>query len=149
MNDGPIKEKSIRETRENLPVYKSREKLYELIQNHQVVIVEGGTGSGKSTQIPQYLKEWGFAKGKRIGVTQPRRVNCTQLAKRLCVEMQTKLGKRVGYHIKYDNQMSAQTEILFLTDGKISWFKLYFLCRYALDVYAKRYFTCGFFRDYY
>lgn len=69
------KRMNIKETKESLPVYPFRDDLIAAIRQHQVLIIEGETGSGKTTQIPQYLHEAGFtADGKKIGCTQPRRV---------------------------------------------------------------------------
>ena len=94
------KRKTIKEVKESLPVYKFREDIIEAVREHQVLIIEGETGSGKTTQIPQYLKEGGFCEdGKKIGCTQPRRVAAMSVAARVAEEMGVKLGNQVGYTI--------------------------------------------------
>lgn len=78
----------ILETRQKLPAYDSRHKLVELMQEYQVLILVGETGSGKTTQVPQFLIEAGFAsKGKGIACTQPRRVAAMSVAKRVSEEL--------------------------------------------------------------
>ena len=76
-----------------------------------MIVVVGETGSGKSTQIVQYLVEAGFDKNKRIGCTQPRRVAATALAKRVAYEFGTIVGDKVGYKIRFDNQSANDTII--------------------------------------
>lgn len=86
----------------------------------QVLIIEGETGSGKTTQIPQYLKEAGFTKdGKIIGCTQPRRVAAMSVAARVATEMGVKLGNEVGYSIRFEDCTSERTIIKYMTDGTL------------------------------
>src|SRR6056300_869077 len=89
---------SILQTRLKLPVYKSQSKLLEAVAANQIVVIEGETGSGKTTQIPQFLVEVGYATpGKScVGCTQPRRVAATSIATRVAEEMDVTLGKTVG-----------------------------------------------------
>lgn len=95
-----------------------------LLEKYQTLVVQGETGCGKSTQIPQYLAECGYTKigedGKKlaIGVTQPRRVAATTLAARVAEERQCRLGTQVGYNIRFDECFIAgETEIKYLTEG--------------------------------
>lgn len=106
--------------RKRLPVYRAKTQLLYLLESHQVVVVVGETGSGKSTQIAQYLLEAGYADqpGKMIGVTEPRRVAATTLAVRVAEEQSCTLGSTVGYSIRFDERFSREkTKIKFLTEG--------------------------------
>ncbi|CAN7948217.1 unnamed protein product, partial [Ixodes hexagonus] len=95
---------SIHQQRERLPVFKSRTDILYLLEKHQVLIVTGETGSGKSTQIPQYLMEAGWAqRGQVIGITQPRRVAAISLAKRVAEEKGCLAGQEVGYCVRFDD----------------------------------------------
>lgn len=86
----------------------------------QVLIIEGETGSGKTTQIPQYLYEAGFAEdNKIIGCTQPRRVAAMSVAARVAHEMCVKLGNEVGYAIRFEDCTSHRTRIKYMTDGTL------------------------------
>lgn len=92
------KKMTIEETKKSLPVYPFRDDLIAAIREHQVLIIEGETGSGKTTQIPQYLYEAGFTDDKKkIGCTQPRRVAAMSVAARVAEEMGVKLGNEVIY----------------------------------------------------
>ncbi|KAI2634315.1 P-loop containing nucleoside triphosphate hydrolase protein [Hypomontagnella submonticulosa] len=101
-----------------LPIAKYHDNLLYLIEKNPVTIVVGHTGSGKTTQIPQFLEHAGWCSdGKIIGVTQPRRVAATTVAIRVAEEYGCELGKEVGYSIRFEDQTSAATRIKFLTDG--------------------------------
>lgn len=101
-----------------LPIAKHREALLYLIETCPVTIVVGQTGSGKSTQIPQFLEQAGWcADGKIIGVTQPRRVAATTVAMRVAEEVGCEVGKEVGFSIRFEDLTSAATRIKFMTDG--------------------------------
>ncbi|KAI9644104.1 hypothetical protein NHQ30_007457 [Ciborinia camelliae] len=101
-----------------LPIAQHRESLLYLIETYPVTIVVGHTGSGKTTQIPQYLEQAGWcANGKQIAVTQPRRVAATTVAIRVAEEVGCEVGKEVGYSIRFEDVTSAATKIKFLTDG--------------------------------
>ncbi|RLN23325.1 putative ATP-dependent RNA helicase DHX35 [Panicum miliaceum] len=110
---------SLERQRQRLPVYKYRKAILYLVERHATTIVVGETGSGKSTQIPQYLKEAGWADGGRlIGCTQPRRLAVQTVASRVAEEVGVKLGEEVGYTIRFEDQTNAgMTMIKFLTDG--------------------------------
>lgn len=84
------------------------------------MIIEGETGSGKTTQIPQYLYEAGFTDdGKKIGCTQPRRVAAMSVSARVAVEMGVKLGNEVGYSIRFEDCTSERTVLKYMTDGTL------------------------------
>jgi pre-mRNA-splicing factor ATP-dependent RNA helicase DHX16 len=103
------KKMDIEETKKSLPIYPFKEDLLAAIREHQVLIIEGETGSGKTTQIPQYLKEGGFTDdGKKIGCTQPRRVAAMSVAHRVAEEMGVKLGNEVGYSIRFEDCTSGE-----------------------------------------
>ena len=98
------------------------------MEEHQVLIVEGETGSGKTTQIPQYLYEAGLTKRKKedgttetvkIGCTQPRRVAAMSVSARVAEEMGVKLGNEVGYSIRFEDCTSERTNIKYMTDGML------------------------------
>ncbi|KAK7680935.1 hypothetical protein QCA50_015987 [Cerrena zonata] len=118
------KRHDIRETRMSLPVYKLRDSFLQSVEKHQILIVVGETGSGKTTQLPQYLNEAGYSKGKNgekliIGCTQPRRVAATSVAARVSDEMGCKLGEEVGYNVRFDDNSSPLTIVKYLTDGML------------------------------
>ncbi|KAL1745109.1 pre-mRNA splicing factor [Schizophyllum fasciatum] len=114
------KAKTIEETRKSLPIYQYREQLIEAIQEHQVLIVVAETGSGKTTQLPQYLHEAGYtANGQKVGCTQPRRVAAMSVAARVADEMGTKVGYEVGYSIRFEDCTSDKTVLKYMTDGML------------------------------
>ncbi|KDR07390.1 putative pre-mRNA-splicing factor ATP-dependent RNA helicase DHX16 isoform X2 [Zootermopsis nevadensis] len=111
---------SLQETRRSLPIFPFRNDLIQAIKDHQVLIIEGETGSGKTTQIPQYLYEGGFThNSKKIGCTQPRRVAAMSVAARVAQEMGVKLGNEVGYSIRFEDCTSERTVIKYMTDGTL------------------------------
>ncbi|KAI0854436.1 P-loop containing nucleoside triphosphate hydrolase protein [Daldinia vernicosa] len=109
--------KTLREQREYLPAFAVREDLLRVIRDNQVVIVVGETGSGKTTQLTQFLYEDGYGKLGMIGCTQPRRVAAMSVAKRVAEEMEVKLGSTVGYAIRFEDCTSKDTVIKYMTDG--------------------------------
>ncbi|PSR72548.1 hypothetical protein PHLCEN_2v11541 [Hermanssonia centrifuga] len=116
---GEITSLSIQDQRKNLPIYKLRDPLLQAIREHQVLIVVGDTGSGKTTQMTQYLAEDGFADKGRIGCTQPRRVAAMSVAKRVAEEVGCRLGQEVGYTIRFEDCTSPETRIKYMTDGML------------------------------
>ncbi|KAL4449004.1 hypothetical protein ABPG77_007721 [Micractinium sp. CCAP 211/92] len=111
------KSKSIAEQRRFLPVYTVREEMLQVIRENQVVVVVGETGSGKTTQMTQYLHEDGYTTYGVVGCTQPRRVAAMSVAKRVSEEMGVELGKEVGYSIRFEDCTSSDTIIKYMTDG--------------------------------
>jgi ATP-dependent RNA helicase DHX8/PRP22 len=134
---GEITSLSIQDQRKSLPIYKLRDSLLQAIRDvclplfvysdlvidlrkqHQVLIVVGDTGSGKTTQMTQYLAEDGFADKGRIGCTQPRRVAAMSVAKRVAEEVGCRLGQEVGYTIRFEDCTSPETRIKYMTDGML------------------------------
>ncbi|KAL3455082.1 P-loop containing nucleoside triphosphate hydrolase protein [Aspergillus heterothallicus] len=110
---------SIKQQRESLPVYKFRDQLLEAVEGNQLLIVVGDTGSGKTTQVTQYLAEAGYANRGIIGCTQPRRVAAMSVAKRVAEEVGCKLGAEVGYTIRFEDCTSPETKIKYMTDGML------------------------------
>jgi len=108
---------SLREQRAKLPIWALKDELVKSITENQVLVVIGETGSGKTTQITQFLAEAGFANHGRIGCTQPRRVAAMSVAKRVAEEYGCRLGQEVGYSIRFEDCTSPQTRIKYMTDG--------------------------------
>ena len=101
--------------RMNLPVWSSKKQILDLVEKNRIVIIQGETGSGKTTQIPQFLLEAGYYGG--IVCTQPRRVAAMSIAKRVSQEMEVELGEQVGYTVRFDDKTSQNTLIKYVTDG--------------------------------
>jgi ATP-dependent RNA helicase DHX8/PRP22 len=110
---------SMKEQREGLPVYKFRQALVDAIRENQILVVVGDTGSGKTTQLTQYMAEEGFADKLKIGCTQPRRVAAMSVAKRVAEEVGCRLGQEVGYTIRFEDCSSPETRIKYMTDGML------------------------------
>lgn len=115
-----VEEKSeMQKFRDGLPIYPFRDAIIEAVRDHQVIILIGETGSGKTTQIPQYMHEIGYSKQGKIGCTQPRRVAAMSVAARVAHEMDVKLGHEVGYSIRFEDCTSDRTVIKYMTDGML------------------------------
>lgn len=111
----------IKDARLGLPVVAEEQKIMEAIYNNPVVVIWGATGSGKTTQVPQFLFEAGFGSPDSpnpgmIGVTQPRRVAAVSMAKRVNEELGSMAGK-VSYQIRFESSASEKTAIKYMTDG--------------------------------
>jgi len=111
------KTKSLKQQRQYLPAFACRERLLKQIRENQVTIVIGETGSGKTTQLGQFLHEEGYTNYGIIGCTQPRRVAAMSVAKRVSEEMECVLGEEVGYAIRFEDCTSDKTVVKFMTDG--------------------------------
>lgn len=114
----------LQNTRASLPVFVHRDELMGHLLKHQIVILIGETGSGKSTQIPQFLLEHGLQQGDQskkcyIAVTQPRRVAAINLATRVAHEYGCHVGDTVGYSVRFDSAVSKRTKLQYLTDGML------------------------------
>jgi len=105
--------------RQSLPMYPYRDELLAAIRDNQVMVIVAETGSGKTTQIPQYLHEIGYTKFGKIGITQPRRVAAMSVAARVSQEVGCKLGHEVGYSIRFEDCTSDRTVIKYMTDGML------------------------------
>jgi len=102
---------------ENLPVSERRADIAEAIRDHQVVVVAGDTGSGKTTQLPKICLELGLGVRGMIGHTQPRRLAARAVAARIAEELAVPLGGIVGYQVRFSDQTSADTLVKLMTDG--------------------------------
>lgn len=107
------------EGRRKLPIYQARAEVLGALEKHQVVVLEGETGSGKTTQVPQFLVESGYASEKLICCTQPRRVAAMSVATRVAEEMDVILGEQVGYSIRFEDKSSEETLLKYVTDGML------------------------------
>ncbi|KAF9940764.1 DEAH-box ATP-dependent RNA helicase prp22 [Modicella reniformis] len=105
----------IKNQQEALPIFDHRDGLMDAIHNHNVLVIIGETGSGKTTQLPRYVIE--EFKNTRVGVTQPRRIAAISVAKRVAEEYGCRLGDMVGYTIRFDDTTSSRTRLKYMTDG--------------------------------
>lgn len=111
----------ILKTRRDLPVHKQRAEFLEMYHNTQILVFVGETGSGKTTQIPQYVlyDELPHLNKKLIACTQPRRVAAMSVAQRVADELDVKLGEEVGYSIRFENKTTPKTMLKYMTDGQL------------------------------
>ncbi|CAL1357892.1 unnamed protein product [Linum trigynum] len=114
-----VSKKHIGDGRKSLPIYQFKDKLLQMIRDNQVLVIVGETGSGKTTQVPQYLHEAGYTKQGKIICTQPRRVAAMSVAARVAVEMGVKLGHEVGFKIRFEDCTSEKTVVEYMTDGML------------------------------
>jgi pre-mRNA-splicing factor ATP-dependent RNA helicase DHX15/PRP43 len=116
--------RKILEGRQKLPAWQYLDQMGAYLRDNQVVIVEGETGSGKTTQIPQFLVHAGFGNGedgktRMVACTQPRRVAAMSVAARVADEMDVPLGEEVGYSIRFEEKSGPKTVLKYLTDGML------------------------------
>ncbi|KAI0272051.1 P-loop containing nucleoside triphosphate hydrolase protein [Russula aff. rugulosa BPL654] len=112
----------ILEARKKLPVFAQMGEFYEMFTKHQIIVMVGETGSGKTTQIPQFVvySDLPQTKNKIVACTQPRRVAAMSVAKRVADEMDVSLGKQVGYSIRFEDMTEPGTTFLkYMTDGML------------------------------
>ncbi|XP_031744535.1 ATP-dependent RNA helicase DEAH13 isoform X3 [Cucumis sativus] len=113
----------VEDKRKDLPIVMMEQEIMEAINENPIVIICGETGCGKTTQVPQFLYEAGFGSSQSshqrgaIGVTQPRRVAVLATAKRVAYELGVRLGKEVGFQVRYDKKIGDTSSIKFMTDG--------------------------------
>ncbi|KAI8988337.1 P-loop containing nucleoside triphosphate hydrolase protein [Mycotypha africana] len=115
--------KQIEETRAALPVTPFANAIVQTLKQHRVLLIAGDTGCGKSTQVPQILLNAGF---KKIACTQPRRIACSSLARRVSYETLNEYGTEIAYQVRFEGTKTNRTRILFLTEGLL-------LRQYAAD----------------
>ncbi|MFC4727800.1 ATP-dependent RNA helicase HrpA [Coralloluteibacterium thermophilus] len=102
---------------EDLPVAREAERIVALIRSHQVVVVAGETGSGKTTQLPKLCLAAGRGVAGMIGCTQPRRIAARAVARRVAEELGSEIGGAVGFQVRFTDNVSERTHIKFMTDG--------------------------------
>ncbi|KAH7843417.1 hypothetical protein Vadar_016393 [Vaccinium darrowii] len=119
LNFGQRSKFSIQDQKQGLPIYKLKNELIQAVHDNQVMVVIGETGSGKTTQVTQYLAEAGYTTGGKIGCTQPRRVAAMSVAKRVAEEFGCRLGEEVGYAIRFEDCTGPDTLIKYMTDGML------------------------------
>ncbi|XP_047172145.1 pre-mRNA-splicing factor ATP-dependent RNA helicase DEAH10 [Vigna umbellata] len=123
----------IMQQKKSLPIASVEKRLVEEVRKNDVLIIVGETGSGKTTQIPQFLLDAGLCRdGRVIGITQPRRVAAVTVAKRVAEECGVELGQKVGYSVRFDDTTSGSTRIKYMTDGLL-------LREALLDPYLSKY----------
>ncbi|KAK0230461.1 P-loop containing nucleoside triphosphate hydrolase protein [Armillaria fumosa] len=114
--------KTILTYREKLPVYSQMDNFFKMFNKNQIIIITGETGTGKTTQIPQFVvySDLPHTKGKLVACTQPRRVAAMSVAKRVADEMDVQLGRHVGYSIRFEDMAEPGTTFLkYMTDGML------------------------------
>ncbi|XP_041367761.1 probable ATP-dependent RNA helicase DHX34 [Gigantopelta aegis] len=121
--------KKIQKDQRNLPIFQYKQMIVGMIRRHQIVVVAGDTGCGKSTQVPQYLLEGGF---ENIACTQPRRIACISLSKRVGYETLHEYGSEVAYQVRFEKTKTKATKVIFLTEGLL-------LRQMSTDPYLKQY----------
>ncbi|CAD2214530.1 pre-mRNA-splicing factor ATP-dependent RNA helicase DHX15/PRP43 [Angomonas deanei] len=108
---------SLLQGREKLPIFQGKEHIKKLVSRYQTLLLVGETGSGKTTQVPQYVLEMNPEHG--IACTQPRRVAATSVSERVAEELDVVLGEEVGYSVRFDVKSSDKTRLKYLTDGML------------------------------
>ncbi|KAI5999044.1 P-loop containing nucleoside triphosphate hydrolase protein [Pisolithus albus] len=114
--------RKILEVRKKLPVYSQMDQFFKMFSENQIIVMVGETGSGKTTQIPQFVaySDLPHTKGKIVACTQPRRVAAMSVAKRVAEEMDVELGREVGYSIRFEDMTEpGKTFLKYMTDGML------------------------------
>ncbi|KAG6334347.1 hypothetical protein ID866_4738, partial [Astraeus odoratus] len=114
--------RKILEARKKLPVFSQMDEFFKMFNENQIIVMVGETGSGKTTQIPQFVaySDLPHTKGKIVACTQPRRVAAMSVAKRVADEMDVELGRQVGYSIRFEDMTEPGTTFLkYMTDGML------------------------------
>ncbi|HCB13072.1 MAG TPA: ATP-dependent RNA helicase HrpA, partial [Gammaproteobacteria bacterium] len=101
----------------HLPINAHRERIAAAIRDHQVVVLCGETGSGKTTQLPKICLSLGLGAAGLIGHTQPRRIAARSVAARIATELKTTVGGQVGYKVRFSDRVGPDTVIKLMTDG--------------------------------
>ncbi|KAJ3033022.1 putative ATP-dependent RNA helicase dhx33, partial [Rhizophlyctis rosea] len=118
---GPLADKAraLKKERDALPITAAKQEILETILSNKSVVIVGETGSGKTTQIPQFLHHAGLTNDGIIAITQPRRVAAISIARRVSEELGTSLGTLCGYSIRFEDTTSPHTKIKYMTDGML------------------------------
>ncbi|KAG8763599.1 putative ATP-dependent RNA helicase dhr2 [Ceratobasidium sp. 423] len=119
LKKGPQARQVLLAERKRLPIWTGRRALVQAVKENDTLIILGETGSGKTTQVPQFLLESGITGGGMIAVTQPRKVAAISLANRVSTEQGTSVGGTVGYAVRFDEKAGPDTRIKYLTDGML------------------------------
>ena len=101
----------------NLPVYEQKDRILEMLEHNQVIVVESPTGSGKTTQLPVILHEAGYSRSGMIGVTQPRRIAALSVSEFISKQLKEPMPGLVGYKMRFEDKTSSDTKIKIMTDG--------------------------------
>ncbi|MCL4140929.1 UNVERIFIED_CONTAM: hypothetical protein GTU68_006497, partial [Idotea baltica] len=101
----------------DLPIHERQEEIMAAVRNHQVVVISGETGSGKSTQLPLMMMAAGYGVGGFIGHTQPRRIAARGVAARIAQQINSPIGTDVGFKIRFDDKTSEKSYVKLMTDG--------------------------------
>lgn len=111
----------ILKVRQDLPIHQQRKEFLEMFHQSQIMVLVGETGSGKTTQVPQFVlfDDMPHLVGKQVACTQPRRVAAMSVAARVADEMDVKLGEEVGYNIRFENMTTNKTVLKYMTDGML------------------------------
>jgi HrpA-like RNA helicase len=109
---------TIQSNRSKLPSFQLREEVCKMVKAHQIILVSGETGCGKTTQVPQFLlDDPEIGPSCRMIITQPRRLSAITVAERISAERDEKIGTTVGYNIRFESEVSNSTQVLFVTPG--------------------------------